>query len=220
MNQQKSIGERYERYGVHRTDESNKNNYSINDFIDVFSDQNKNMSVNQEPDIEYSKTEQYLIINSKERDPNLYPSSSRFVLNLPQEYRNVSRVELIQAIIPDKNNVTSEPYLLLNINELENTMESNNKDISEAFSILQLNQPIVAGGFIQLMTQIHEHVVLNYKTPKANLSKITLSITDADGVIFDFGGSGSISKEFQCLFVFKITRLDKSQKSINQRNVY
>jgi hypothetical protein len=220
MNPQERLGEHYQRYDNRNINESNQNNYIKNNFNTVFSDQNKNLSILQEPDIEYTRVDQYLIINSKERDVNSYPSASQFVLNLPQEYRNVSRIELIQCIIPDKNNVASEPYLLLNINELENTMESNNKAISDAFSILPLDQATVPGKFIKLVTQIHEKIILNYKTPKASLSKVTLSVTDSDGQIFDFGGAGSIEKEFQCLFVFKITTLDKSQKSLNQRNLY
>lgn len=220
MSRQERIGEHYSRYSTNSINEVNKNNYASNDFTTVFSGNHNNLSVIQEPDIEYTKTDKYLTISSKDRDTSVYPSSSKFVINLDQEFRNISRIELIQAIIPDKNSVTSEPYLLLNIKELENTIESNNKQISEAFTILQLNQAIVPGGFIQLMTQIHEHVILNYKTPKAGLSKLTISITDADGVVFDFGGSGLTSKEYQCLFVFKITTLDTNQKSINQRNVY
>lgn len=219
MNNQR-LGEHYDRYATRNINEFNKNNMRSNDFNTVFSDQNLNLSVKQEPDIQYIKREHYLTISSKDRDISAYPSTSQFVLNLDQEFKNISRVELIQAIIPDKNSVTSEPYLLLNIKELENTIESNNKEISEAFTILQLNQAIVPGAFIQLMTQIHEHVILNYKTPKANVSKLTISITDADGSIFDFGGSGSISKEYQVLFVFKITTLELNQGSINQRNVY
>ena len=220
MDQQQRLGEHYSRYNTNQVTESNKNNYNSNDFNQVFSQQYNNLSVNQEPDIEYQNTERYLTISSKDRDIISYPSASNFVINLDQSYRNVCRVELIQAIIPDKNNVSSEPYLLLNIKELENTMDSNNKELFEAFSVLQLNEPIVPGTFIQLLTRIHEHVVLNYKTPKANLSKLTISITDADGQIFDFGGNNSILKAHQVLFVFKVTTSDTSQKSINQRNVY
>jgi len=217
---QQRLGEHYSRYNTNKITESNKNNYNSNDFDQVFSQQYNNLSVKQEPDIEYQKTDKYLVVSSKDRDIISYPSSSNFVVNLDQSYRNVCRVELIQAIIPDKNSVGSEPYLLLNIKELENTMDSNNKDLFEAFSVLQLNEPIVPGTFIQLLTRIHEHVVLNYKTPKANLSKLTISITDADGQIFNFGGNGGTLKAHQVLFVFKVTTSDTSQKSINQRNVY
>jgi hypothetical protein len=220
MSRQERLGEHYSRYSKNSIDESNKNNYESNNFNSVFSQQNRNLSIINEPNMEYTKTNKYLVLSSKDRDTSIYPSSSQYVLNLDQEYKNVSRIELIQAIIPDKNSVTAEPYLLLNIKELENTMESNNKELCDAFTILQLNQPIVSGAFIQLMTQIHEHVVLNYKTPKASLSKITISITDADGQVFDFGGSGSTAKEFQTLFVFKITMLENNQNVINHRNVY
>lgn len=219
---QQRLGEHYSRYNTNtdQITEFNKNNYNSNDFGQVFSQQYNNLSVDQEPDIEYQKTDRYLIVNSKDRDIITYPSSSNFVINLDQSYKNVCRVELIQAIIPDKNNVGSEPYLLLNIKELENTMDSNNKELFEAFSILQLNEPVVPGTFIQLLTRIHEHVVLNYKTPKANLSKLTVTVTDSEGRLFNFGGDGNILKATQVLFVFKVTTFDTSQKSINQRNIY
>lgn len=219
---QQRLGEHYSRYNTN-TEQIigfNKNNYNSNDFDQVFSQQNNNLSTKQEPDMEYEKTERYLIVNSKDRDTVTYPSSSNFVVNLDQSYKNVCRVELIQAIIPDKNNVGSEPYLLLNIKELENTMDSNNKELFEAFSILQLNEPTIPGTFIQLLTRIHQHVVLNYKTPKATLSKLTVSVTDSEGNLFNFGGNGNILKATQVLFVFKVTTFDTSQRSISQRNVY
>lgn len=221
MSNDKRLGEHYSRYTRPQTDESNRNQYVSNDINAVFSnDFNRILSVSQEPNIQYEQTHKYLIVSSKDRDINTYPSSSQFVINLDQEYRNISNVELIQAIVPDKNSVTTEPYLLLNAKELENTMDSNNKQIYESFAILQTCQPTIAGSFLQIDKRIFENVILNYKTPKASLSKLSLSITDADGNLFSFGGNGDLSKQYQCLFVFKITTLDSSRSAINQRNVY
>lgn len=208
------LGEHYSRYSKLTIDESNKEKYDSNNYKTVFLTDAPN------DNLEYEKTEKYLVVNSRDRDVSIYPSSSKFVINLDQEYRNISSVELIQAIVPDKNNVTLEPYLLLNINELENTMDSNNKEIFEAFAILQTCPATVTNSFLHIDKRIFENVILHYKTPKANLSKLTISITDSEGGIFDFGGSGSTNKANQCLFVFKLTILDVNRKSINQRNVY
>ena len=215
------LGGHYERYSRINTDESNKNQYSSNDYTSVFANNfNQQLSISQEPGMEYEKREHYLSVSSGDRDTTTYPSSSQFVINLHKEYRNISRIELIQAIVPDQNNVTAEPYLLLKIQELENPMDSNNKPIDDSFAILQICQPTVAGSFLQIDKRIFENVILNYITPKANLSKLSISITDLAGDIFEFGGSGTTTKAYQSLFVFKITTLDTSRQNLNNRNVY
>lgn len=220
-NNNQRLGEHYNRYQSENTTPSNSNKYIQNDYTTVFSDDsNKKLSVSQEPDISYQTQDNYLIVSSKDRDVNVYPNSSQFVIHLDREYKNIKSIELIQAIVPDKNNVTSEPFLLLNINELENIMDSNNKQVYESFSILQVCPPTVPGSFLQIDKRISENVILNYKTPKANLSKMTISITDCDGALFNFGGNGKTDKSYQSLFVFKIITLDTNRKSIEQRNVY
>jgi hypothetical protein len=215
------LGQHYNRYQRIDTEEYNKNQYTSNDFKSVFSnDFNQQLSVHQEPDIKYEQRENYLIVSSADRDTNIYPSSSSFVIQLQKEYKNITSVELIQAIVPDKNNVTLEPYLLLKINEFENTMESNNTQIYNSFAILQVCQPTVVNSFLQIDKRIFENVTLNYRTPRASLSKITLQITDPEGTIFDFGGFGTTTKANQCLFVFKITTSDSNRTLINNRNLY
>lgn len=212
------LGEHYNRYQRENTIPFNNNTYRQNDYSNVF--KSEQLSISQEPDITYQNQESYLIVSSKDRDLFTYPNSSQFVIHLDKEYKNIKSVELIQAIVPDKNNVTAEPFLLLNINELENVMDSNNKQIYESFAILQICPPTIPGSFVQIDKRIFENVILNYKTPKASLSKMTVSITDCDGNLFNFGGSGMSDKAFQSVFVFKITTFDTNRKSIGQRNVY
>lgn len=215
------LGQHYNRYKKINNEEYNKNQYTSNDFKNVFSNEfNQQLSVSQEPDIKYEKRENYLIVSSADRDTSIYPSSSNFVIQLQQEYKNITSVELIQAIVPDKNDVTAEPYLLLKVNEFENTMESNNKQIYNSFAILQVCQPTVPNSFLQIDKRIFENVTLNYRTPRASLSKITIQITNSEGSIFDFGGSGATTKATQCLFVFKITTSDSNRTLINNRNLY
>lgn len=221
QNEFNRLGEHYNRYTRPAIDESNKFNYNSNDFKTVFSgNSNEQLSISQEPDIKYRTRDNYLTVSSADRDITTYPSSSSFVINLDKEYKNISSVELIQAIVPDQNSVTAEPYLLLKVKELDNTMDSNNKQIYDSFAILQVCSPTVPGSFLQIDKRIFENVTLNYRTPKANLSKLTISITDSLGNIFDFGGSGTATKAYQSLFVFKITTLDTERNLLNSRNVY
>lgn len=215
------IGQHYNRYQRINTEEYNKNQYTSNEFKTVFTnDFNQQLSLTQEPDIKYEKRDNYLVVSSVDRDITTYPSSSNFVIQLDKEYKNIISIELIQAIVPDKNNVTAEPYLLLNINELENTMDSNNKSVYNSFAILQVCQPTISNSFLQIDKRIFENITLNYITPKASLSKLTIKITDAEGNIFDFGGSGTTNKAYQSLFVFKVTTSDSNRSLINNRNVY
>jgi hypothetical protein len=221
QSEQERLGQHYNRYQRINTEEHNRNQYTSNDFKTVFSDNfNQQLSLAVEPDIKYEKRDNYLIVSSTDRDTSVYPSSSNFVIQLEKEYKNITSVELIQAIVPDKNSVTSEPYLLLRVREFENTMDSNNKHIFNSFAILQVCSPTVADSFLQIDKRIFENITLNYRTPRANLSKITIQITDANGNIFDFGGSGSTDKATQCLFVFKITTSDSNRGLLNNRNVY
>lgn len=205
--------------------EFNLNKFNKNDYSETFSTKfNKQLSVSQEPDIEYDHRNNYLVVSSGSRDTSVYPSSSNFVLDLDNEYRNIVHIELIAALIPDKNDVKLEPFLLLNIKELNTSMDSNDKYIDDSFAMLQIAPPVVAGSFIQVDKRTFENTALNYHTPKARLSRMTISITNTDGEIFEFsptpGGDGSVNKAYQCHFVFKIITLDTSRKSINQRNVY
>ncbi len=177
-------------------------------------------SLKYEEKIEYMQSEKFLVINSKDRNVTDYPNSNHFCIFFDDTFKNISKIELIQAIIPDKNSVTSEPYLLLNIDEISETMYANDKYISDSFAVLQLCKPITTGGFINIEKRIHENVVKYYNTPKSSLSKMTIKIMTTSGSLFDFGGSGDLSKEYQVVLVFRITCIDKSTSEIKQRNVY
>lgn len=227
-------GQHYQRYNdinkilesnVYEHNQGNLSNVNTNvnytnAYTKEYSSQEPGLSVVQESSIEYETKFNYLVISSKDRDITNYPKSNYYVINLETEYKNIASVSLVQAIIPDKNSVTSEPYLLLKINELDNVMDSNDRNISDAFAIIQLTPPTVSGTFIQNDSRIHESTVLHYKTHKASLSKITISITDYQGIPFNFGGDGTTTKDFQNTFVFKIVTVEKNRKVLQNRNVY
>jgi len=218
---EKRLGENYSRYDNFNVSEYNNGRFNNKDYEQSMSqDFNKQLSLTQEPNITYIENIEYFTVSSRDRDVIAYPKSSSFTVDLRKEYKNIRSVELIQCIIPDKNNVQSEPYLLLKIDQLQGAIESIDGNISDSFAILQLTRPVVSGRFITVDKSTFEHIHLFYKTPKASLSKMSINLYNYDGINFDFGGDGVIDIEYQIIYIFKIVTLDTDRKSINQRNLY
>lgn len=201
------------------------NDWATNNYNDVYSDSyNTKHSLSNESNLEYEENTHYLSISSKDRDRSVFPNVNNYIIELPNEFKNIYSVELIQAIIPAKNNADEEPYLLLNISEINDVVLSNDKNISDSFAILQPNSPIKPGGFMQIDKRIHENTVKYYKTPKANLSKMTVKILDSLGDVFNFGTDtvppNAMDKTLQNTFIFKIITLEKRRKELSHRNVF
>jgi hypothetical protein len=217
------LGAHYTRYSGNPFAEWNTTEFEHQSYTNAHSaDANNKLSIAQEPDILYEKQVHYLAISSKDRDVVAYPDVNHYVIHLPREFKNIHSIELVQAIIPDQQSVTDEPYLLLKIAEIEDVMASNDRGISDAFAILQLAPPTTTGGFIQIDKRIHENVVKFFHTPKSSLSKMTITITDESSIPFDFGADGPNPpmKNLQNTFVFKITCLEKKRDQIQHRNVF
>jgi hypothetical protein len=203
--------------------EYNSQDYDRNNFQNVFTtNSNIPFSIQQEPDIEYEKKTHYIFVTSKNRNQTLFPNISRYTIEFPQEFKNIHSIELIQGIIPNVNNVTQEPYLLLKLEEIRDVMVSNDPDISEAFAFLTMASPCTSdGSFIALDKKIHENTPKIYDTPKASLQKLTISITKHDGTLFDFGSdTNPPNKSIQHTFVFQIVTLEKKRTALSHRNLY
>lgn len=219
------LGDHYNRYSNTKYSEYNTTNYNSNDYNKVYNkDFNVQYSVKNESDIQYEENSYYITVSSRDRDRSVYPDVNRYSINLPQEFRNIYSVELVQAIIPAKNDSEAEPYLLLDIDEVIDVMISNDKHISDSFAILQTTSPTTVGGFMQIDKRIHENTVKYYKTPKASLAKITISIKDCLGNLFNFGSDtalpSTVDKSLQNTFVFKIVTLEKRRAELNNRNIF
>jgi len=206
----------YDRYnGNYNYEAYNKTAYELND---IQKEDSKIIPLEQ--NINYTKRIDYIEFSSKERDIVNYPSPSQYVVNLPREFKNITTVEIVAAVIPDQNNVLQEPYLLLQINELTDIISSNDSAMSNSFAILHMSRPTIPGYFIQVDKKTFEHVILRYHTPKASLSKLTVSITDLYGNPFNFGSdSPAPLKALQNMFVLRITTLEKNRDSLARRNV-
>ena len=196
--------------------------YSLDDQNNPFGPHNnQQFSIQQEPDIEYEDTIYYLNINSVDRDSANYPLQYDFKLKLNTVYKNVSCVECISVIFPNVSGITNEPYLILDIEELNTVHFSNNSNACKGFAVCPLKNPNqVSGGWVLSELGPAFHTASVYKTPK-DLSLLTIKVKDMYGEIYDFGvTNGSTTKSEQISFIIKITCQDVSRKKLQLRNVY
>lgn len=185
------------------------------EFKNVFSKENNpQFSEISEGGIEYEEKESFLFITSRSRNTTMYPSTSNYSIDLDNEYRNIRSIELVQAIIPDKGNVTQEPYLLLQINEIDNVMDSPDNMISKSFAFLCTNTATEPGYFITIDRSVHENTPKIYKDLRSSLSKLTLRLVDSSGNQFSFGNPvNPLDKLYQTTFIFRIVTLEKKRFS-------
>jgi hypothetical protein len=202
--------DRYKKFLVSSDDSQLKN---VNGFPAVFSrEENVQFSNSNEPDIQYEETSHFLIVTSKSRDSAMYPSTSNFVVNLENEYRNVRSIELIQAIFPDKSSVTQQPYLLLQIDEIEDVMDSPDNAIRNSFAFLCTNTATEPGFFITIDRSVHENTPKVYKDLRSSLNRLSIRLVDPTGNLFSFGNPvDPFDKLYQTTFIFKIVTVEKSR---------
>ena len=204
---------------------SNQDAFSQHDTSQVYSkDVNEQRSVQLEPNVKYSEYEYYIVVRSEDRDTANYPQPQSYRVPIEHTLKNIHSVELIEGYIPDQNNVTQEPYLILDIPELrDHPMISTSAAISNAFTILQMSPPVTAGYFIWFDKRTHENTIKYYRNSKAQLNFLTINIKDNQGNLFDFGDDTAGSppnKSLQNMFIFKVVVREKSHDALNYRNVY
>jgi hypothetical protein len=210
------LGEHYVRYSSYNVQPNQNNKYNRNP---VITNNDVKLSVLQEPEINYTYNEYYLAINSSKRDTTLYPSPNSYVIDLPREYKNIKSIELLDATIPDKNNVTRQPYLVLNIKEINDVIDSIDPVLNQAFAVLKMDTPIQSGYFITLDKNCWEKMPKIYKQPKANLSRFSISITDRSGNLFNFLESSPTDITADHSLYFKIITLETDRAELRHRNV-
>ncbi len=190
-------------------------------FIDNFYKNADNLSISQEPLIKYEETKNFVHISSVDRNLTAYPQPQEYSIKFDNEYRNITSVRLINAILPKANNVDLEPYLVLQIDELPNVCLAQSADApKDAFLVLYFEQGV--GNFLTIKSDNCNSLVKTYKTPLAKLDRLTVRILDYTGTPFNFGAETSpiISKNLQNSFLFEITTIEKTRRSLETRAVF
>ena len=142
-------------------------------YEEAFGQDNSTMfSVINEPNVRYTLFENYISISSSNRDIMNYPLHYDYSISFDQPYKNIKSVELISAILPNTPGVLDEPFLAIDIEELNYVEFPNNEGSAnlKAFSILPLKTPVKnIGGFINPELGCVYHKKKVFKTPLASL---------------------------------------------------
>lgn len=165
-----------------------------------------------------------VVVSSNDRDTTQFPNPQYYRVNFDVPYRNVRRVELISAVIPNQANsgsVLDQPILNVLVDEL-NHLDNTSTNINKAFAVLPLKGASQnTGGFIVPELGAVFNMPREYRTPLASLSRLTISITDLNGTLFNFGtDSAPPTLSLQNVLVFRITTLEKSQDVLQQQTVF
>ncbi len=178
------------------------------------------ISLQNEVNVKYSLRHYYFTIDSRNRDITSYPHVNSYKIDIPIPYKNVNRIELIGASIPNQGSPLNEPYLILSVDELNHVSHSNGYNYFTIMPLKGANQTI--DGFI------HPELACSNRAPNvfqvnnlAKINKLTISIYKGTGELFDFGESaGDVSSKYSNFFEFKITCSVADSDIINARNVF
>ena len=202
---------------------------------------NRQLSVQQEPNIQYEEVIHYLAIDSGDRDRSKYPNPNSYTVHLDGSsnqtgavamggYKNVQSVTLIQATIPDQaasGSILDEPYLLLKVSEfdgLNNVYNGTNANLTSCFAIMNMDAPYSTGDFFNINLDIVSKTPKIFRGKLATIDKLSIQITDKDGNLFGFGTDSSPptapDQTLQHLLVFKIVTLERKIDQLNNRGVY
>mgnify|MGYP006285428833 CR=1 FL=1 len=112
-------------------------------------------------------------VDSRFRDTNLYPKANQYVVNIPTPYRNVIKVELVNAVYEKYG---TENYLNMHIDELEGNLESNNNQVAGIFTQLPLIHPL--NVYNSGITDFRS--VRLFERPIGKLGRLTISFRNFD----------------------------------------
>jgi hypothetical protein len=178
----------------------------------------KQLSVLQEPDIQYETKIHFLHITSGARESS-QPLHYDYYIKLQEIYKNVTKIEMISATFPNITpNINTQPYLVFDIKEL-NCIDFITGDTNHnGFAVLPIKPS--SSSFINPELGCMFHTVY-YPSPTIKLERLTIKIRDATGNLYDFGApNGSVDPLLQHSFMLKISTCDVNKGAIGTRQTY
>lgn len=174
----------------------------------------------------------YLHVDSTERNRDRYPNPAQYVFPLVdsnddvdtpgERYRNIYEISLISATIPNQSAVFDKPYLILQIDEIGGHYDAAGTQCRKAFSKLLFDNP--GGKFVRVDKGIGDPAIrVFYPKPLASLDRLSISIRNPDGTLFNFGTDTvppqAPNPDLQNSFTFQIvTKITDIDEAIGHRN--
>lgn len=149
--------------------------------------------------------EVYVHIDGGLRDLTAYPDRGNFKMSTQMNsysisefpLRNVQSVELLGLTVPNLDNILDEPYLILDIDELNKIYAGNPQFLCTA--VLHLQNPIIGPthSHIAMCRKVAERSPLIYRPPKSKITSLTIRVCKSDGSSVNFGQDTKLSFDRQ-----------------------
>lgn len=137
-------------------------------------------------------TEHYEHIDSGNRNLTntnrpVYPSRANFKIELDSTVRDIHSVELLGLVLPNLDNILDEPYLILQIDELNGIYAGNPRIPCTA--VVHLQNPIAGQNYTHVAAckKVAERSPIFYRPPKAKIDALTIKILKSDGTLVNLG---------------------------------
>lgn len=142
----------------------------------------------------------YISLDSRDRDRALWPqtnqyrvpfvtsSNNRNIKTTGDRIKNVYSISLLSCVVPNAADVFDQPYLLLQIDEIEGIYDAANPTTSNALTKLYFRECYSGSKFLRLDKGVGDPTSRIYwPAPKASLEQLTISFRNYDGTLFSFG---------------------------------
>jgi hypothetical protein len=142
----------------------------------------------------------YISVDSRDRNRAVYPNTNYFrvplvsssdnpdVKTTGDRIKNVYSVTLLSCVVPNAANIHDQPYLLLQIDEIDGIYDSANPTTTKALTKLYFRECFSGSTFLRLDKGVGDPSSRVYwPAPKASLEQLTISFRNFDGSLFSFG---------------------------------
>lgn len=149
--------------------------------------------------------EVYLHLDSGQRDYEAYPTRAYFKIRLDTPIRDIHSVEVLAMVIPNLDNVLDEPYLILDIYELNGTFAGHPSQ-QPSTAVLNLQNAVTGPTYshVALCRKVAERSPIFYRPPKKRLDSVTFALRKPDGTLVNLGSDvGSLIRQNQLLVSLK-----------------
>lgn len=167
----------------------------------------------------YKLKDHYIIIDSRDRDRAVWPTTSHFEVKLEptntftgatlsHHYKNIKSIELISATYPVAGGSSNEPCLYVCIPELEGAFDGTSLAATKSFARLIPSNTTSVFNY----TDLNELNKLVFEAKGKRIDRLTIQIKKHDNTFFNFGTDTTAPTapvpNYQINLVFKITTVE------------
>jgi hypothetical protein len=181
----------------------------------------------------------YLVIDSKDRDMNIYKSPNEYTIRFsPPNFNsndnrtgfvdrilhNVKSIELIKCGFLDTSELSdssdsgnNDPaYIILEVEEFGTNHNGTNQYLNKSLAILDTFEKQNKYKYYKVMYD--DKPMINKFNPRVTINKMTIRFRMPDGTLYNFGGINNSNTETVNYVVFKVTVLQRflETKYLNQ----